>query len=30
MLVPAPGGGGGGKPHMEGVGMLVKHFELNP
>ena len=22
--------GGGGNPHMEGVGMLVGNFELNP
>ena len=22
--------GGGGKPHMKGVGMLVGNFELNP
>ena len=25
-----PGGGGWGTPHMEGVGMLVGNFELNP
>ena len=25
-----PGGGGGGTPHMKGVGMLVGYFELNP
>ena len=24
------GGGGGGTPHMKGVGMLVGNFELNP
>ena len=23
-------GGGGGTPHMKGVGMLVGNFELNP
>ena len=23
-------GGGGGGPHMKGVGMLVGNFELNP
>ena len=23
-------GGGGGTPHMKGVGMLVENFELNP
>ena len=23
-------GGGGGTPHMKGVGMLVGYFELNP
>ena len=27
---PATPGGGGGKPHMKGVGMLVGKFELNP
>ena len=24
------GGGGGGTPHMKGMGMLVGNFELNP
>ena len=23
-------GGGGGNPHMKGMGMLVGNFELNP
>ena len=23
-------GGGGGPPHMKGVGMLIRNFELNP
>ena len=26
----SPGGGGGGDSHMEGTGMLVGNFELNP
>ena len=25
-----PRGGGGGSPHVKGVGMLVRNFELNP
>ena len=28
VLVNAPGGGG--TPHMKGVGMLIEKFELNP
>ena len=26
----APQGGGGGIPHMKGVGMLIRNLELNP
>ena len=27
---PREVGGGGGTPHMKGLGMLVGNFELNP
>ena len=29
-VAKAPGAGGGGNPHMNGVGMLVGNFELDP
>ena len=30
LLPRSPRWGGGGTPHMKGVGILVENFELNP